>query len=268
MENRKQNDFSLAYYRRLWAAVTIAPENREAVRAAVKRILKNRRRYEKVEALTGIPWWFIAALHERESTCNFKKHLHNGDPLHRPTVNEPSGRPACKTWEESALDALRIKKFHKRTRWTIADGLYRAEYRWNGDGYGKYGSKGRPIHSPFLVAHTTEDLYEGGKYASDGNYDRDLKDKQVGCAAIWRDMVETGTVDLGAVVARTSSQIVFRRRRPRDKWLIDAVKRHQVFLNTVYDAELVVDGWAGRRTSTAHFEAFGHYLVGDDREKA
>lgn len=266
MNPRQKNDFSIPYYRALWPNVTIAPKYRAKVRAATKRILKNRKRYEKVEALIGIPWWFIAALHERESTCNFRKHLHNGDPLNRPTVNAPAGRGPFDSWEESAVDAIRIKNFHRRTRWTIADCMRRAEYLWNGDGYGKNATKGRPIHSPFLVAATTDALYGGGKYDRDGHYNPGLRDKQVGCAAIWRDMAEQGIIDVSAGARPAKPKIVLRRRKPTDTIERAHVEHYQDLLNRDHGAGLKPDGWAGVRTSTATKAFFGHFLCGDERE--
>ncbi len=56
-------------------------------------ILSYRSRYESVADTLGIPWYFIAAIHNMESSQNFSKHLHNGDPLNARTRHVPAGRP-------------------------------------------------------------------------------------------------------------------------------------------------------------------------------
>lgn len=63
-----------------------------------------------------MPWYFIAAVHLRESSFQVDRHLHNGDPLTGRTVQVPAGRPPVgdppHTFEQSASDALTLKKLH------------------------------------------------------------------------------------------------------------------------------------------------------------
>lgn len=85
----------------------------------------NRARYESVGNPMGIPWHFIAAIHNLESSRSFLTHLHNGDPLTGRTFHRPPGRPASGnppfTWEFSAADALRLKSLeHRSDRGLIA----------------------------------------------------------------------------------------------------------------------------------------------------
>ncbi len=46
----------------------------------------------RVAEKTGVPWELIGAIHFRESSLDFNKCLHNGDPLGQKTVRVPAGR--------------------------------------------------------------------------------------------------------------------------------------------------------------------------------
>lgn len=139
------------------------PGTKESLQAgidtAIRVTLSHKTRYQEVETDTGVPWWFTGILHWREGSCDFNTHLHNGDPLSALTVNVPAGRPLCGipcTWEQSAVDALRLKGFHREEvlrlpsgepDWTVGTTLWRLE-RWNGFGYRNKG-----LRTPYLGLH-------------------------------------------------------------------------------------------------------------------
>ena len=52
-----------------------------------------------VERLNSQAW-------SRESSCNFKTYLHNGDPLGKPTTHVPKGKNFTK-FTDAAVDALK-----------------------------------------------------------------------------------------------------------------------------------------------------------------
>src|SRR5690606_7467709 len=91
----------------------------------------NKSRYKAVEAASGVPWHFIAVVHNMESSQRFDRHLHNGDPLTARTVQVPKGRPQTGnppfTWEASATDALAFEGLGAGTDWSLAGTLYRLE---------------------------------------------------------------------------------------------------------------------------------------------
>lgn len=139
----------------------------------------------------GVPAPIVFTLHGRESTWNFKKHLHEGSPLTGRTKWVPKGRPKRGnppyTFEESAEDALYLLKDLESVDWTSCDqALYNIE-KYNGLGYLKY----RPINSPYLWAGC-DNHYTKGKYVADGRYSSTAVDKQLGCATILKRMVERG----------------------------------------------------------------------------
>src|SRR5690606_5399494 len=106
-------------YADLWARAVVKTAGLPIVERIANNSLANRQRYERVSAQTRVPWYLIAALHSLESSQNFTRHLHNGDPLTARTRQVPAGRPRSGnppfTWEESAIDALTMEghQLHK-----------------------------------------------------------------------------------------------------------------------------------------------------------
>jgi lysozyme family protein len=149
----------------------------------LNKMIANKAVYEAIEKATGVPWYFVGALHMRESGMNFNGHLHNGDPLTGRTFHVPAGYPKAApqngksyTFVESAIDSLRLLKLDKWTDWTVKGMLHKFEL-WNGTGYIRYGRS-----NPYLWSGTQ--YYTGGKYVADGKYSSTAIDKQLGVAAL------------------------------------------------------------------------------------
>ena len=163
-----------------------------------KRLLAGKDRYRSVEAKTGVPWWFIAVVHEREASANFALSLAQGDPWNRRSVHVPSGRGPFTSWDDAAVDALvRCAPFAASNKdWSVGGALTMLE-RYNGLGY---AARGRP--SPYIWAGT--DQYVSGKYVSDGVYDPNAVDKQLGCAGLLKalTLIDT-TISFGSRQAVT-----------------------------------------------------------------
>lgn len=166
---------------RRWAAakLTRAPE----FGPVAKRLVAAKQRYVTVQNKTGVPWFFIAVVHERESSQNFNGQLGQGDPLHSVSVHVPAGRGPFSTWEESAFDALvNCNPFSARCKdWSIGSLLTECE-KYNGLGYANKG-----VPSPYVWSGT--DQYHSGKYVRDGVYDPNVVDKQLGCAGLLMAMM-------------------------------------------------------------------------------
>lgn len=148
-----------------------------------KSLVQAKPRYKAVEAKTGVPWWAIAVIHERESSQNWTRSLAQGDPWNRVSVHVPRGRGPFNSWEEAAIDALvACHPFLARKKdWRIGPALANLEL-YNGAGY---VNKGRP--SPYIWAGT--DQYQSGKYVRDGVYDPGVVDMQPGCAGMLKAMM-------------------------------------------------------------------------------
>lgn len=164
-------------YAKQWDAMQpISDDWSDTFEHLARNILTDKERYQGVERETGVPWMMIAALHQRESDCDFDTYLGNGEPLDEVTTLVPKGRGPFDTWEEGAIDALTYDGLTEVTDWRLEKMLFHCE-TYNGTGY---DSKGLP--SPYLWAGTT--IQEPGKYVADGEFDANEMDEQPGCCGI------------------------------------------------------------------------------------
>ncbi|MBO9676259.1 MAG: hypothetical protein J7577_22655 [Sphingobacteriaceae bacterium] len=144
---------------------------------------------------TGIPWYFIACVHYRESSSDFTKHLHNGDPLTGFTRQHPANRPKIDhgppfTFEESAVDALKLRGLDKETVWSLPKVLLRLE-QYNG--IAKAYEKNH-INSPYLWGGSN--LYTKGGFPRDHVFSLDYVNKQIGTAVILKAMENRGLINI------------------------------------------------------------------------
>ena len=255
-------------YAHLFDSCRIRPERGEDVESLVKQLLNNQPRYEKVAEALGIPWSFIAVIHNMESSQSFHKHLHNGDPLTARTVQQPPGRPKNGsppiTWEQSAADALQLKRLGADTDWSLAGTLYQLE-RYNGFGYRLYHPH---VLSPYLWGFSNH--YSSGKYVADGTWSDSAVTKQCGAAVLLRRMAERGLVEFADQPrpAASSGPLVagYSMQKPGDPALEQQVVALQHWLNGFPGVFVKVDGIPGQRTSEAYRQVTGHYLPGDPRQ--
>lgn len=169
------------YYSQMFVSSKIRASAVNKMVAVVKRILIEQDRYELVSLETGIDWRVIAVIHYRESNLNFSKNLHNGQALDKVTTWVPKGRGPFNSWEDSAIDALGLKK-NLGIPGKISEYLYFLEC-YNGLGYLRYYPH---VNSPYLWSGT--DKYLKGKYISDGRYSDNTIDIQLGCVALLKSL--------------------------------------------------------------------------------
>lgn len=165
-------------YRAQWDAMRIPSDAKHAELGRIaQKLVAHKATYQSVMVKTGVPWFMIAVIHERESDANFHTHLHNGDPLTHRTVHVPSGRPRWGkppfTWEESAVDALDMRGLDNVHDWSIERICYELE-AYNGWGYRMHG-----VPSAYLWSWSS--VYKGGKYIADGVWSDSKWDPQPGC---------------------------------------------------------------------------------------
>lgn len=175
-----------AGYAGMWKSMSIkgGADDANATRVA-KNVIAAEQRYRAVEAKTGVPWFWIGAIHFRESSNNFAGVLHNGEHIigtGRKTRLVPSGRGPFSTWESAAIDALELKGLQKIKDWSIARMGYEAE-RFNGFGYMNKG-----INSPYVWAGTNHE--QTGAYVADHVFDRSKDDPRIGTMAIIKRLSE------------------------------------------------------------------------------
>lgn len=257
-------------YAELFRTLVIRESRQAAVEQLVARAVANRQRYREAGAALGVPWFFVAAIHNLESSSRFDRHLHNGDPLTARTVNVPANRPTAGnppfTWEESAADALGLKRLGQVGQWPIPVLLYQLE-RYNGFGYRMSHPE---VLSPYLWSFSTH--YSRGKFVADGEWSATAVSAQCGGAVLWRRMAELGHVRFdaqGLPLPEEMTALLTADAAPRVRYapnlVSDEVKLLQEALNRFPDIFLRVDGKAGPRTSDAYRKITGQYLQGDPR---
>ena len=247
-------------YQFLFDTCAINPTKYLEVDKAVDRILAGKPNYEKVSAITKVPWYLIGIIHNMEGTGSFNGHLHNGDSLSARTKNVPKNRPLTGQppfkWEDSAVDALQLRKLDKISNWTIPEILFQLE------GYNGYGYRTKGIYSPYLWSYSNH--YKKGKYVADKVYDPNAVSKQVGAAILLRRLSErqlavTGENDRITQIKKLGEQVKFDPKKYNEK-----AEELQRLLSSVGQT-LRPDGLAGRNTSDAFFRVTGKYLKGDSK---
>lgn len=165
-----------------WAKAHIHAEWQKAIDATADRLTlpENKARFLKVEQNEGVKWFVVAIIKERESGADpaFKLSIAQGDPWSARSRHVPAGRGPFSSWEAAAHDALvdcspYAARWHD---WSIG-GLLTILEKYNGSGYAARG-----LPSPYIWSAT--DQYIKGKYVSDGVFDPDFVDRQIGCAAL------------------------------------------------------------------------------------
>lgn len=254
-------------YEDLFNTCMIRPQRAQAVEVIISRLQANSMRYQNVGNTLGIPWFFVAVIHNMEASGNFTKHLHNGDPLTRRTVQVPAGRPKTGnppfTWEESANDALAMKKLGSQTDWSLAGLLYQLE-RYNGWGYRLHHPH---VLSPYLWSFSNH--YTSGKYVKDGVWSDTAVSQQCGAVVVLRRMAERNQIEFSdqpAPAPNTAPLVVnYSKKKSSDPALVLRAEELQRWLNTFPGVFVKVDGVPGDRTSEAYKKVTGSFLPGDPR---
>jgi len=269
-------------YQALFNSCVVNPERQDAVNNIIARIRPNQARYQSVAGPLGIPWFFVAVIHNMECSLNFNCQLHNGDPLTARTVHVPAGRPPGQppfTWEQSATDALTIEGFANKPDWTLPAILYRLE-AYNGFGYRNHTPS---INTPYLWSFSNQ--YTSGKFVADGVFNPNAVSDQCGAAVILFQMQKNGVVNFagaraaaagatpaGAAApaspapATTAAQLAVQFDNTVTFSLTqrsDVARSLQIALNTFPGISVDVDGVPGRQTSDAYQQVTGHFLRGD-----
>lgn len=255
------------HYDELFATCVVRDNRVAEVERLVDRIVADRARYEAVGATRGVPWQFIAVIHNMESSLSFNEHLHNGDRLTARTVRVPKGRPKAGnppfTWEASADDALALKRLGSATDWTLAGTLYQIE-RYNGFGYRLYHPH---VLSPYLWSFSSH--YTRGKYTGDGTWSDTATSAQCGAAVLLRRLAERGLSGFAdqALPRGDDAPMVapYSTARPGDPEILARAVALQQWLSGHSGIFLKPDGIAGPRTSDAYRMVTGSYLPGDPR---
>jgi len=235
-------------YNRNWANLQIRPTASASATKTANQLLKGKDTYQRIQAKTGVPWYFIGLCHYREASFNFGKYLGNGQPLDQVTTDVPRGRgpfTGANAFVDGAVDALRLQSLVGASDWSIARILYRLE-GYNGFGYHNFG-----VNSPYLYGGST--LYgppeaKGGKYISDGVFSASAIDTQLGTAVILKALMALDS----SISFDASSPPVGESSEPDDD-MATTVLLMQRLLNAldIVTPPLAEDGISGPKTKAA-----------------
>lgn len=173
----------------LYKNCEIRPEHKTKCMEVTISALRDKARYEEVSKQSGVPWFVIAGIHRMESDQNFKAVLHNGEKIigtNKKTTLVPKNRGPFATWEEAAIDALKIE--WKPESWTLGETLEFCE-RYNGKGYRKYG-----VNTPYVYGFTT--VYKRGHFVADNKFDPNAIHKRPGIASMMKCLEELGELQV------------------------------------------------------------------------
>lgn len=170
----------------LFDTMVINPGISDQIKHKVERLRQNAAQYVAIAKALGLEeriWVVIGVIHEMECTQNFHCYLGNGQPLNKVTTIVPKGRGPFASFQEGAIDALRLAEIHKVTEWTLSNMLYFLQ-KYNGFGYEKYHN----MNSPYVWAGTNH--YFKGKYVADGKFDPDAVSHQIGVAVLLKELMQ------------------------------------------------------------------------------
>lgn len=169
-----------------WAACSIRPDGVSGAESCANKIIRNQVTYKKVEAATGVPWWWVGCIHSMESDCDFSTWLANGDDLGGPTTQDPVGLVCNGTWLDGAIVSLKHEGYDNEKDWSRAHSLYLAEM-YNGDGYATRG-----LPSQYIWSFTN--IEQAGRYVADRKWDAKAWSGQIGVAAMLIRLISRGVV--------------------------------------------------------------------------
>lgn len=182
-----------------WLTVAITPKRAAEVNAVAHRLVvpAAKVRYQEVEAATGVPWFVIAVIHEREADQSWAANIAQGDAWNHVSRHVPRGRGPFSSWKDAAIDALcKCAPYAGRWKDWSAGGALTLLTLYNGTGYEDYHHEA----SPYIWGATNHEQW--GKYTSDGHWSAHVWDSQIGCAAMLKRMM-----DLDSSIKFTESQI-------------------------------------------------------------
>jgi len=233
-------------YTQLLALMVVRPECRDRVDQVAQKILASRAKFDEVTEINGVPLVFMGPSFYREASLDFNLSPAQGDSWRKVSTHVPKGRGPFRNWPAAAVDAYHLNGLDGigAKNWTWELICYYGEI-FNGMGYRDF----HHMHSPYLWGGTN--IQTAGKYTSDGLFDHEEMDTQLGIIPIARHIVE-----IEPSYAPSSSPVVIptpiHSTIAQDEG--DGVDTAwvQTALNGLgWDPPLVTDGNYGRKTAMA-----------------
>lgn len=182
----------------LWEKAIILPKRMDEVKHVATRLASPfaKARYQLISnAVWGTPerWPIVAVIHERESGQDFNTQLGQGDPLGQvsrhvprgmgPYFNRPNDPPGQDAFYRASVDALtNAPPFAAKWKdWSIG-GILTLLESYNGYGYESHNE-----NTPYDWGATDQE--QRGKYTGDNQFNPNVWDTQIGCAALLKAMI-------------------------------------------------------------------------------
>lgn len=170
-----------------WDRAKIKAASKASFASVAKKLVAAKDRYQAIEDSTGVPWFVIAVIHQRESSQRWDRSIAQGDPWNKKSTHVPKGRGPFKSFEDAAVDALKnCAPYAARWKDWSPGGTMTLLEHYNGLGYANRG-----LPSPYIWSGT--DQYVKGKYIADGKFSATAVDKQLGCAGLILAMQDLDT---------------------------------------------------------------------------
>jgi lysozyme family protein len=170
-----------------WSDCQITPSRKVEVMLVARRLVAEyaKNQYLALEKATGVPWFIVAVIHEREADQNWACSLAQGDRWNRVSTHVPRGRGPFKSFFDAGVDSLvKCPPFASRWKDWTPGGALTLTVLYNGTGYEDFHHEA----SPYVWGATNHE--EWGKYVGDGVYNAHVWDTQLGCAAMLLGMIE------------------------------------------------------------------------------
>lgn len=170
-----------------WNGMVVTKQN--AATQQARAVIAAKVRLKAVEKLTTVPWFVLGLMLLREAgltkdgKLDFGAALHNGQRIigrGLKTTIVPKGRGPFSTFEDGAVDAIKLRKMDKGA-WTLERTAFELE------GYNGWGYYFHDLPSPYLWGGTNRQRL--GKYVSDGKFDQNFLDPQLGAMAILKTVM-------------------------------------------------------------------------------
>lgn len=169
-----------------WQKCQIVPNRELEVEkvAAALCAAKAKAIYQQIAQSTGVPWFIIAVIHQREASQNFNDSIAQGDPWNRVSQHVPRGIGPFTSFVAAAVFALtRCAPYAAKWSDWSAGGSLTLLVLYNGTGYEDYHDE----PSPYDWGATN--IEQEGKYVADGKWSATVWDTQLGCAAMLKGMM-------------------------------------------------------------------------------
>jgi len=184
-----------------WALASYHTDALAKAKPVAERLVAARAKmvYQQIERDTGVPWFIVAVIHEREASQRWDRQLGQGDPLNEVSRHVPKGRGPFSSFIDGADDALKnCAPYLGRWRDWSPGGALTALELYNGTGYESF----HHMASPYVWGGS--DIYHVGKYVADGKFDANVEDHQLGCAVLLKCMME---IDSSIVFAQSAAPV-------------------------------------------------------------